>query len=657
MKNGMFLITHDPENGTIRSIVNPQDRYGMNWCADGLEWGRIRLDNYMEAMAEKIEMRSISFEESDNCSKAVYSKGLLNVTAERFFDEAGCLNERYTVHNPGTMDVFVEHGEMSIAVPFNDVYTDSGECLTNRCHAHIWCGHHSAFVRACKMGKSDINLGLVLVRGAIDSYSVNGCQSNHRGEIVFDIEHLELLGKESYVLEWKLFWYRNEQDFEEIAHRTEAYIGIEAEHQTVFLEDNISFTFTLLHKTEKVRIVCMEKEIPYSLQNARVQVIWYPRCTGEHRFLIFYGDRITYADFIVKERFPQILKKRVRFIREKQQYNRAGSHLDGGYLIYDNAEKNCIFDAQVLDHNACRERVGMALLVVKYLQKYKDDALMDSLKHYITFMKREFFEEETGEVFGNVGKDRGQIRLYNAPWLITLFTELYSLTKDKNYLISVLKMLQLYYDNDGYLFYPNGLSMFNTVQIFRQAGMEKEGNTVQGWFRKHVEHIIKNGTDYPRHEVNFEQTIVSPAVTFICQMGRLTRDLGYASEAKKHLEILERFSGHQPSFHMKEIPIRYWDGFWFGKSRLFGDTFPHYWSCLTARGYMEYYWLTGDEHYRTAAEECIRNCLCLFNKNGEGSCAYIFPFRSNGCKGAFYDEWANDQDYALYFALDLELFY
>ena len=42
---------------------------------------------------------------------------------------------------------------------------------------------------------------------------------------------------------------------------------------------------------------------------------------------------------------------------------------------------------------------------------------MDSLKHYITFMKREFFEEETGEVFGNVGKDRGQIRLYNAPWL------------------------------------------------------------------------------------------------------------------------------------------------------------------------------------------------------------------------------------------------
>lgn len=84
----------------------------------------------------------------------------------------------------------------------------------------------------------------------------------------------------------------------------------------------------------------------------------------------------------------------------------------------------------------------MALLIVKYLQKYQDDALMDSLKHYITFMKREFFEEETGEVFGNVGKDRGQIRLYNAPWLITLFTELYSLTKDKNYLITVSSVFE-----------------------------------------------------------------------------------------------------------------------------------------------------------------------------------------------------------------------
>ena len=52
----------------------------------------------------------------------------------------------------------------------------------------------------------------------------------------------------------------------------------------------------------------------------------------------------------------------------------------------------------------------------------------------------------------------------------------------------------------------------------------------------------------------------------------------------------------------------------------------------------------------------MRNCLCLFNARGEGSCAYVYPFRLNEKPGEFYDEWANDQDFALYFAMELELF-
>ena len=122
-------------------------------------------------------------------------------------------------------------------------------------------------------------------------------------------------------------------------------------------------------------------------------------------------------------------------------------------------------------------------------------------------------------------------------------------------------------------------------------------------------------------------------------------------EAKKHIEILERFNGSQPSFHLKEIPIRYWDDYWFGKFRLMGDTFPHYWSCLTAHSYNCYYKISGEEKYAKAAEECMRNCLCLFSDDGRGSAAYIFPYRINDTCGKVYDEWANDQDFALYFAL------
>ena len=106
----------------------------------------------------------------------------------------------------------------------------------------------------------------------------------------FDIEHLELLGKRAMCWNGSCSGIGTRQDFEEIAHRTEAYIGIEAEHQTVFLEDNISFTFTLLHKTEKVRIVCMEKEIPYSCRMQRGYRLSGTRVVRrEHRFLIFTG--------------------------------------------------------------------------------------------------------------------------------------------------------------------------------------------------------------------------------------------------------------------------------------------------------------------------------------------------------------------------------
>lgn len=51
----------------------------------------------------------------------------------------------------------------------------------------------------------------------------------------------------------------------------------------------------------------------------------------------------------------------------------------------------------------------------------------------------------------------------------------------------------------------------------------------------------------------------------------------------------------------------------------------------------------------------LKECLCLFNSNGEAYCAYVYPLVSNGIKGGFYDDCANDQDFALYFAMECDL--
>ena len=73
--------------------------------------------------------------------------------------------------------------------------------------------------------------------------------------------------------------------------------------------------------------------------------------------------------------------------------------------------------------------------------------------------------------------------------------------------------------------------------------------------------------------------------------------------------------------------------------------------CDTYFDFLDYYNIGGGEKYKSAAAECIRNCFCLFNERGEGSCAYVYPYKVNGNKGQYYDSWANDQDFALYYYL------
>lgn len=81
---------------------------------------------------------------------------------------------------------------------------------------------------------------------------------------------------------------------------------------------------------------------------------------------------------------------------------------------------------------------------------------------------------------------------------------------------------------------------------------------------------------------------------------------------------------------------------------------PHYWSVLS--GYCNYLHgvVTGEEDSISYGLECIQNNLMLFNEKGEGSCAYVYPYEVNGMKGEFFDELANDQDFALYYLLKVQ---
>lgn len=662
MRNKFFDICLDSADGTVKSIILVNDKDNMNWCAEDGKWGLLRHDTFndeYERYRPRFEFEMTEFVESESESKTVYSNGLMQVTVERFFDADDNFRERYTVKNLQYADLFLSEHNFSIEVPFNDRYTYADKCVTNHCNAHIWCGHNSTWINALKMGVSDMNLGLVVTKGAFDCYSVWGCDSNIRGRFTLNIANTELIKDEEHVLEWVIFAHSGRKDFEKKAAEYSSYINVKAKHYTVFKGESIEFSASGNKLSENnVKIYDKSGEIPFSIENGTVKVCYTPQNTGDYRIWIKIGDALTYADFTVKEEFETLVEKRIDFIMKHQRYSREGSPLDGAFMIYDNKKEHIIFEECLGDHTASRERLGMGLLLGKYLQTHKTDKYdeyYDAFIKYIEYIKRELFDEKSGNVFGNLGKDEKHIRLYNAPWVSMLFIEAYNLTRDKVYLGYIMTLFRKYYSIGGEKFYPNGISIYKTAMAFKDAEMETEYKEIYEMFKTHADNMVAKKTSYPKHEVNFEQTIVSPAATFISEFAALSGEERYVDEAKLHIEILERFNGNQPSFHMNEIPIRYWDDFWFGDLMLFGDTFPHYWSCLTARSFNDYYKVSKDEKYLKAAKECMRNCMCLFTDDGRGSAAYVYPYKINKSFGEAYDPWANDQDFALYFALETEL--
>lgn len=135
------------------------------------------------------------------------------------------------------------------------------------------------------------------------------------------------------------------------------------------------------------------------------------------------------------------------------------------------------------------------------------------------------------------------------------------------------------------------------LNLLEEAKLNSEKDQIFSCFKEHVNTINRYGISYPKSEVNFEQSIVAPAANLLLEMYKLTDDHKFLNEAKKHVEILELFNGLQPDYHLYETAIRHWDGYWYGKSRLYGDTFPHYWSAFTGRVYQNLAEITNDPKY------------------------------------------------------------
>lgn len=665
MQNNVFNIEFDKGTGFINRLSFVDDPFHANLCNECFQFFiaiasfERRRYNSGRNNCQKVEKTSLI-----QCEDRTYATYLLDgieIKAKYTFSKDGNFVVRFAVKNTNPFPVYFREGDFQIATPFRDKYISSTICERECVNVHIWTGLDNTYVEGERMGVSKFNVGLAFTKGSFSSYSQETKKESGRGCFLLNATPFHLLPGGRMTFEYVCFCYGDRADFEKKRVVLTNALSIFAPLGfTVQKGEPIRFSAKCNTSIHKISVKLGNQAIPFRFDGNSIFVEYLPKTLGEKKFVISYDGRKAVAVFNCTLPYQELIEKRIKFIVNKQQCKEKSSPLYGAYLLYDNEDKLQYFDDRFSDYNASRERYGMALLIAKWLQTHHDKKVMDSLKLFINFLLRESIDEETGKVCNGIGKDLQVVRLYNAPWVMQLCAEFYHLTKDQKWIRLLVKIIRFYYCPDnvdknnnktGTNFYPNGIRFFDVYSVLKENGSKSEIDEFLGYFKAHADNIVKNGREYPPHEVNFEQTIVTPALTITLDAYQVFKDDIYLEEAKKHLEILTKFDGKQPHYRLNNIPIRYWDNFWFGKIHINGDTFPHYWSVLSGYCYINYGKTVSDVNLVERGRQNLTNCTCNFNEKGEASNSYLFPYSVDDVKTGVKDPFANDQDFALYFLL------
>ncbi|HEU5081644.1 MAG TPA: hypothetical protein VFT72_20695 [Opitutaceae bacterium] len=646
---GAWHVRIDGRSGGISELSSPSDKYKMEWVRQAAPWGTgwARIGERDEAWTHPIDTRGTG----PQSMQSTYRLSRMRIRVDRALDKAGRLTETYVFENTSETPLTFGEGGIGIRVPLVDSYPGAEVCLTNRCHAHLWMGGTSSYICALRMGGDAPHLGLVLSEGSLTSYSIHDriTHSNDRGQFVVHPSPFTLAPGESRKISWVVFWHTGWEDFFAKAAELPGFVRLQADRYTISEGDAIRLRVQMKVSPSSVKLSLNGETlpIPNTELDGSFQIV--PSRLGEQLIEVDTGRGPALLRALVTPKPRDLIERRVRFILDHQQKHAPGDPLDGAFLGYDNETNELVYDKSVSDHNAGRERLAMGTLVALYAPLCQDAQLRtridESLAQYAKFVAREL-QNPSGKVFNDVGR-RGPIRLYNNPWVIQFHLAMYKLYLNPEYLRLAVDTCRSYYASGGERFYCIGMPVTEMLDALERAGWTNERKEMLAAFRKHAETLRAIGGAYPKSEVNYEQSIVAPAAVLMLEVYAATHEEIFLRGAEDQLERLELFGGLQPDYHLHDIAIRHWDDFWFGKRRLYGDTFPHYWSTITATAFDLYGELAQKPDFRARAEGILFSNFAAFSADGRASCAYVYPLRVNGSAGRFFDPWANDQDWAL----------
>lgn len=658
LENGNISVFIDDLTGNVTSVSYPDDKYNMNWVLENSQWGSIDGFAVDKVCKDK------------DAVKIVCTREKLQVEIERKID-AGGYYETYSVTNTGAGEFFLTKENFGIQFPYQCNYMLGKDILNQTCINHVWCGGDVCWLYSEKPHGKPPYLVIHLTEGAADDYSISydisrtHNASYYRGAIVINMRERIILPGETAV--YKFFYRFSHEKPEKAPLSYSGAVRFSADRYTTFEGEYFNFILETDREYRDVSIYCNDTQIEYK-KNGNIY-------TGRFKFET-PGERVITAEFDGRKTrmfvnvigdIKSLLEKRAHFIVDNQQYCRNGSHIDGAYLIYDNETKSmyCSSEGQfgLYDHNSARERTGMGVLVCKALREKYDEKLMISLKKHREFIEREYFDENTGFVFNELCRNHEWDRIYNFPWLAVYYLEWYKLTGEKKCIENAAKILLKFFE-----IAKEGAQCIEAAEICEC--LEKENLTdlsekVKTAFIKHVDNCLDTDSLYGG-ECTWCNEFPCNALSYRSQAYILTHDEKYLTLAKESLAMVKSCFAGQPDFHLNCITVRYWDRFWFGKHPSYGDVFPHYWSTLVGWA-MSWY---GKAVRSTDCAEIINanltGNLCVYKENGSASNNYLYPYKITFYSsdpeyydkfimpgvtyGKNYDAWANDQDWALYYA-------
>lgn len=648
---GNMTVELDEDTGLVSVIRLKDDPHGMNWVIERGEWGRF------------FGFRTVAVERETNglTLRAIAEQGA-TLTVTRALRE-GIYTERYVIENPSDEAFCLNGDDHGILFPFNCLFGRRAHIHETTCVAHVRPGGNDTWLYAIRQNGERPYLTVRATEGCFDAYSIENdtdyapLGADYRGAILLHPKACEIKKNDNLSLQ---FEYSFAEERPELVGSGAQGIRLSADRYSVEAGETVTFFVSLEGEgTLEVDGGC------YAVKTGEVSHTF--SSAGEYRVTLTAGDKTAFADILVLRPFEEILFARADFIVDKQQVKKEGDALDGAFLIYD-PEKDSTYYNLFADHNACRERISMGVVLLLAVMREEKKMWREALLRHRAFVEREVFHTETGEVCNGIGYENKNNRPYNYPWLALYYYLWYRWTGELACLLYAGRIMVARYEvmaAKGYIQESPCTEYYAILTALKKEGETALYDALREKFIAHADAILDNGRVDFSEEVNCGNGFSAMKVTLLSQAYELTGDEKYLSPVQALLESGNAFRAFPPDFHVYANPVRYWDGFWFGKAKTYGDTMPQ-WLCAMAGEAELCLARLLDPAYLPGARENLLSGLCLYHTDGFAhSCYYparrMRAFSATGKEarpmtphqtvyGRCYDGWANDQDWILWYA-------